>query len=184
MSNDNLSFEDLGVQMGVTNKLEEKQTYIKNFKAQQEQITQQIEDLSKSTAVLIQNYQTNFDNLNESILKFIDALQKRKKEELKNVLAQNGLVLLSKNMDEEQKKRLIEAAIKSLENLLSEAESSLQTYRDSLASDLSPHSIKQIIEQHIESQHSLFDQFRDNLKKMEDYEKGFDYGQSVKDILE
>ena len=184
MSDKNVSFEDLGIQLGVTNDIDAKKKYLDGFKANQEETVKRMEQLVAHTSALLEKYSSTFKSLNDGIISFLKELKELKKSEIKNTVTQTALTMLSKEMDDDQRKRLLENAVSGLEKLISNGEERLNKYKESLEKDLDTSSVKALIEKHVEEQKELFETFRSEEKKREDFSKGFDYGQAVKKLID
>jgi len=181
-----LNFEDLGVQLGIIGDEDGKKNYLAFLDTEKEALQKQHKEICLEVRQAMEQYYHRLENLiNNKIDQNIDKVIDKRNKILKDLIAENGLLIsLKQGKDDEQKKELIDSAIKELNKLTSKASETLSEFKNTLETELSREQIFGKLTEQLTQFGKAAQELTNNYQQKSQLERGYSYGLAVRKMID
>lgn len=181
-----ISYEDLGIQLGINDDKDSKDAYKTQLREKINDLGQRYQALCTEFKGSMNQYRSDLGALvNENLLDHLAKIDEQKNNSLKRLLTHEMALrqILKHVNDEERKNKILDSALFEIDSIVGEARTVLQEFRQNLNAKMNPGVMDERFKDHLVRQNKLFLQMMHAYRQEEDLERGYNYGKSVRTLL-
>ncbi|MBL7827544.1 MAG: hypothetical protein JNJ57_12995 [Saprospiraceae bacterium] len=179
-----INYEDEGFQLGLNGRKTEKDERLNRFKEQQQALTLKHESLRKETEQTIREFSAEAIRLVNDLLAKLDEFDDRKTNALRDLLiGEFGLHYYLKSAKEADQTR-IQTLIQEFGKEIDASKEVVRKSREKVAEQVDPALLQQQLTNHYQQLEIAAKEVMDTFLQIEQFEKGYSYGDSIRQLLE
>lgn len=182
----NISYEDLGIQLGLQGEKVGKEEQINILIAKREKISQDHQKLMESMTTSLDKYKSSLNLLiDKDLIELLDRVDQQRANSLKRILGHGEALrqIMRHVHDEERKNKILDLSINELDNILDEARNALHVFKNQLSKGFHRRLLDELLNKHLEENKELLVSLLDTHQLEIDLARGYTYGESVRKFL-